>query len=179
MDPVNKKAVKKDFDDRKDKDIDNDGDVDSSDEYLHKRRKAVSKAIAAKKNGKKDEGVKNNKMDDVEVNPQIDEKKLTPAEMKKREEIAKAMERENPDMPMGQKMAIATAQAKKVAEVKSAPKGYHFTRSGKLKKGDADQDGDGGAMLRSDPLDKQRKKIPPLPESLYMKIMENAIKKKS
>ena len=50
LDPVNKKAVKKDFDDRKDKDIDNDGDVDSTDKYLHKRRKAVSKAIA------KDEG---------------------------------------------------------------------------------------------------------------------------
>lgn len=30
---------------RKDKDIDNDGDVDSSDEYLHNRRKAVSKAM--------------------------------------------------------------------------------------------------------------------------------------
>jgi hypothetical protein len=45
MDPVNKKAVKKDFDDRKDKDIDNDGDVDDSDEYLHKRRKAISKTV--------------------------------------------------------------------------------------------------------------------------------------
>jgi hypothetical protein len=46
MDPVNKKALKKDFDDRADKDIDNDGDTDSSDEYLHKRRKAVAKAIS-------------------------------------------------------------------------------------------------------------------------------------
>lgn len=45
LDPVNKKALSKDFDDRKDKDIDNDGDTDSSDEYLHKRRKAVSKAM--------------------------------------------------------------------------------------------------------------------------------------
>ena len=45
LDPVNKKALKKDFDDRKDKDIDNDGDVDSSDKYLAKRRKAVSKAM--------------------------------------------------------------------------------------------------------------------------------------
>lgn len=44
------------------------------------------------------------------------EKKLTPAEKKKREEIAKAIEKENPDMPMDKKMAIATAQAKKVAE---------------------------------------------------------------
>src|SRR6056300_356458 len=45
LDPVNKDAVKKKFDDRKDKDIDNDGDVDSSDKYLHKRRSAVSKNI--------------------------------------------------------------------------------------------------------------------------------------
>ena len=44
------------------------------------------------------------------------EKTLTPAEIKKREEIAKAMERDNPDMPMAKKMAIATATAKKVAE---------------------------------------------------------------
>ena len=44
MDPVNKKALKKDFDDRDDKDIDNDGDVDSSDKYLHNRRKTISKA---------------------------------------------------------------------------------------------------------------------------------------
>ena len=44
LDKVQPKAVKKKFDDRKDKDIDNDGDVDSSDEYLHKRRKAISKA---------------------------------------------------------------------------------------------------------------------------------------
>ena len=45
MDKVQPKAIKKKFADRKDKDIDNDGDVDSSDKYLHKRRQAVSKAI--------------------------------------------------------------------------------------------------------------------------------------
>ena len=45
LDPVNPTAVKKKFDDRKDKDIDNDGDVDSTDKYLHKRRKAISKAV--------------------------------------------------------------------------------------------------------------------------------------
>lgn len=46
----------------------------------------------------------------------LSEKKLTPAELKKREEIAQAMERDNPGMDMSKKMAIATAQAKKVAE---------------------------------------------------------------
>ena len=45
LDAVQPKAVKKKFTDRKDKDIDNDGDVDSSDKYLHKRRKAISKAM--------------------------------------------------------------------------------------------------------------------------------------
>ena len=45
LDKVQPKAVKKKFDDRKDKDIDNDGDVDSSDEYIHAKRKAISKAI--------------------------------------------------------------------------------------------------------------------------------------
>lgn len=174
---------------------------------------------------------------------QREEKTLTPAELKKREKIAKAIEKDNPDMPMDKKMAIATATAKRVAEAaddfkphmmydpktgkeyyaktykdhvrmgkmgythekpktegamkriattqsnkadriaaggkkgletfkqremqnetKGAPKGYHFTRSGKLRKGDAGADGPGGAKLRSDPLDKQRSKIPPLPE---------------
>ena len=49
LDAVQPKAVKKKFKDRKDKDIDNDGDTDSSDEFLHKKRKAISKAM-------KDEG---------------------------------------------------------------------------------------------------------------------------
>ena len=53
LDPVNKQAVKKKFDDRKDKDIDNDGDVDSTDKYLHKRRKAISKALNEKEPKKK------------------------------------------------------------------------------------------------------------------------------
>ena len=44
-DPVDKKELTKSFEKRKDKDIDNDGDTDSSDEYLHKRRKAISKTM--------------------------------------------------------------------------------------------------------------------------------------
>lgn len=45
LDKVDPKAAKKKFKDRKDKDIDNDGDTDSSDEYLHKRRKAIAKSM--------------------------------------------------------------------------------------------------------------------------------------
>jgi len=63
LDPVNPKAVKKDFDDRKDKDIDNDGDVDSSDEYLHKRRKAISKSMSKEKKT------------EVDTDPKLDEAK--------------------------------------------------------------------------------------------------------
>mgnify|MGYP003322199781 FL=1 len=48
LDKVQPKAVKKKFKNRKDKDIDNDGDVDSSDKFLHKKRKAISKAIDKK-----------------------------------------------------------------------------------------------------------------------------------
>ena len=40
-----------DFKDREDKDIDNDGDTDDSDEYLHKKRQAISKAIKSTKEG--------------------------------------------------------------------------------------------------------------------------------
>ena len=43
MDPVDKKELKGKHDDREDGDIDNDGDEDSTDKYLHNRRKAISK----------------------------------------------------------------------------------------------------------------------------------------
>ena len=69
------------------------------------------------------------KWEHVKESVDINEKKLTPAELKKREEIAKAMERENPGMEMGKKMAIATAQAKKVAEsqeLEEASNGLHM-----------------------------------------------------
>ena len=46
---------------------------------------------------------------------ELEEKKLTDAEKDKKEEIAQAIEKDNPKMPMGKKMAIATAQAKKSA----------------------------------------------------------------
>jgi hypothetical protein len=45
LDPVDHDELKGKHKDREDGDIDNDGDIDSSDKYLHKKRKAISKAI--------------------------------------------------------------------------------------------------------------------------------------
>ena len=52
LDPVDPKKVEPedDYEDREDKDIDNDGDTDDSDEYIHKKRQAISKAIKKQKN---------------------------------------------------------------------------------------------------------------------------------
>tara|TARA_R110000737_G_C14559183_1_gene481977 strand:- start:46 stop:348 length:303 start_codon:yes stop_codon:yes gene_type:complete len=46
---------------------------------------------------------------------QTNERKLTAPEKEKREEVAQAMEEEDPSIDMSKKMAIATAQAKKNA----------------------------------------------------------------
>jgi hypothetical protein len=63
-----------------------------------------------------------------------------------------------------------------MVETKGAPKGFHFTKDGKLKRGDANQDGDGGPMLRSDPLDKQRNKVPAVSEGIDFAAIWNSIK---
>jgi len=64
----------------------------------------------------------------------VGERTLTPGEMKKREQIAKAMGRENPKMDMSKKMAIATASAKKVAEAADEYEGeYQSTLTKKQK----------------------------------------------
>ena len=47
---------------------------------------------------------------------ELEERKLTDAEEDKREEVAQAIEKDNPEMPKGPKMAIATTQAKKSAK---------------------------------------------------------------
>ena len=56
-------------------------------------------------------------------NEEQEPKKMTSAEKKKREQIAKALERDNPNMPMDKKMRIATAKAIEYAEGKDPKKG--------------------------------------------------------
>ena len=76
LDKVQPKAVKKKFKDRKDKDIDNDGDVDDSDKFLHKRRKAVSKAVNETDDEPKEKEDKKDKKkgaESVDVKPKLDE----------------------------------------------------------------------------------------------------------
>lgn len=73
LDPVDDAENDKPFAKRKDKDIDNDGDVDSSDEYLHKKRAATDDAIDG---GKKP--AKNAKKDDEDEEEGEDEEKEAP-----------------------------------------------------------------------------------------------------
>lgn len=75
LDPVDDAENDKKFKDRKDKDIDNDGDVDSSDEYLHKRRAATDDAIdGGKKPAKKEDDEEGDDEEEKEV-PKVAGKK--------------------------------------------------------------------------------------------------------
>lgn len=90
-------------------------DIGKPGKYFDKIAAAAAKKYGSKLAGKRVAGAVLAKMRSEEVEV-VDEKTLTPAELKKREEVAKAIGRENPDMPMAKKMAIATATAKKVTE---------------------------------------------------------------
>ena len=87
LDKADPKAAKKKFKDRKDKDIDNDGDVDSSDEFLHKRRKAISKkvdedsSVEIDKDDEEDDDVVKKPEDDEKSKQLLKDKKLKEAKM--------------------------------------------------------------------------------------------------
>ena len=122
LDAVNKTAVKKKFDDRKDKDIDNDGDVDSTDKYLHKRRKAISKAI---------------KSEDTDVNELsiADVKKATEKAKKRQEKERKATGRSGvsrTDMD-ARKEALDKDDVKSVKDVVKGLKKAVKTHQGQVK----------------------------------------------
>jgi len=85
---------------QEDADIDNDGDVDSSDKYLHKRRKAIGKAMGKKSmkegkdcdcpDGKKDK--KKMKRSEVDVESMEEGVKFSEAELAKIQEIVNSWE---------------------------------------------------------------------------------------
>ena len=129
---------------------------------------------------------------------EIDEKHLTPAELKKREQVAKAIERENPDMPMDKKMAIATATAKKAFEdvgleegrgrpPKEGSKAWHAAQA-KSKSGEVDDSYEADKNIRTQ-LQKaisvgksvtfnngETKKIAPAHAHKALSMLDNAVK---
>ena len=90
-----------------DADIDNDGDVDKSDKYLHNRRKAIKKSM--KKDDKKPSG----KKDDIDVEPELDDKMNESVELD--EESIKITYR-NPKDGKTHTMNVFTAQDAAQAE---------------------------------------------------------------
>jgi hypothetical protein len=82
------------------------------DHYVAKHEKAESK----KKKIKEDIDLETLLDEALDLLVSIDEKTLTPAEMKKREEVVKAIKRENPKMDKSMAYAVATKTAKRVAE---------------------------------------------------------------
>ena len=84
-----------------DADIDNDGDVDKSDKYLHNRRKAIKKSM--KKDDKKPSG----KKDQVDVEPELDDKMNESVEL---EEASVKITYKNPKDGKTHSMNVFTAQ---------------------------------------------------------------------
>lgn len=110
MDPVDKKELKGKHADRDDKDIDNDGDEDKSDEYLHNRRKAITKNV---KGGK----------DEVEMNPSKKKDKASaqnadtmestiPSVYARILEARKHDDKANPGSPAGEGLSPTAKKAK-------------------------------------------------------------------
>lgn len=81
MDQVDPKQNQKMYKDREDKDIDNDGDSDSTDKYLHMKRKAITKATKSKKDDKdsNDDAVQVNKMKETKEAVDLDDKNVEKA----------------------------------------------------------------------------------------------------
>jgi len=111
LDPVDKAELKGKHKDRKDKDIDNDGDVDTSDKYLHKRRKAISKSMDETKEGY---------YKDLEIKKQDKEMGAKPIPAKKKK-AASGSGKEG-DVTMNPKMDTEKKTEQKESRIRSALK---------------------------------------------------------
>ena len=121
MDPVNKKELKGTHAQRKDKDINNDGKVNSTDKYLHARRKAISKNI------------KGNKGETATMNPKLDSGKdksnsMEQKESKIRDKLLAVLEaNQNPNKDKAEKPedALKGAGAKQMKKDNEDDGRYH------------------------------------------------------
>lgn len=123
LDPVDQKALKGSLKNAKDKDINNDGKTDSSDEYLHKRRQAVSKAL-----GKLKEAA-------------LEEKKLTDKQVKNALASAKAKPKETVSL----KKPPFKMEEVELDEVSASTLGSYIRKSSK--------DADASMKKRDDAID--------------------------
>ena len=122
LDPVNPQAVKKKFDDRKDKDLDNDGDTDSTDKYLHKRRKAISKAIKNERVSDVDVDQAKRDLKHAKIQKKISDVKKEETELDEDEKMKKLTKR--------QRDALARVEAQPKSKV-SLPKMPDFMKTKK------------------------------------------------
>ena len=146
LDKADPKQAKKDFKDRDDKDIDNDGDTDKSDEYLHNKRQAVSKAMDAEK--KPSDGYK------PASNKDKDEK--SPEEKKKEKEYAAKKEK-------GQEKVSTSPTVSEEAELEEGtPARYELIKKAakKINRQDAKAARDAARGIKKDKDLKKRKNDP-------------------
>lgn len=116
LDPVDDAENDKKFKNRKDKDIDNDGDVDSSDEFLHKKRKATDDAIdGGKKPAVKEE--KDDEEEESEDEPKDKKKKPFPPKKKDDESEAEPEADGDSEIKKNPKTADKKAEISKIESV--------------------------------------------------------------
>ncbi len=158
MDPVNHKALKGKHKDRDDTDIDNDGDTDSTDKYLHKRRKAISKNI---KGG-----------DEVEMNPKKKKDKgastanadaemaesTMPSVYARILEARKHNDKANPGSPAGEGMSPTAKKAK--ADMEAGAKMDDTEEKGHVDAAKAGRAGPGRKPRRNDNMKGDKSVIP-------------------
>jgi len=145
LDPVNDKENDKEYKDREDKDIDNDGDTDSSDEYLHNRRKTIDDKIDGGKKPAKKEAVEDEKKPfppkkkslDGEEDPELDandDVKKNPKTADKKSEISKieSVDTRAAFIEMWSKVEEAV-KSKQVPDTASKPEGLMDKESPKSK----------------------------------------------
>ena len=150
LDPVDDAENDKKFKDREDKDIDNDGDVDSSDEYLHKKRKATDDAIdggkkPAKNEEDEDEGDDEEEKEAPKVAGKKDDKKKV-ASNAKTAEISKIGEDLDltdaiTDLHKMWESAAQKSNATKPEEIdsKESPKSKEFSKKHTVDKTDEEE----------------------------------------